>query len=52
MRPTYAHIELLMLASDRQDRAPAMPLLGFLAGLAIALPLWSGLAWLAWAILG
>lgn len=46
MRATYAYIELLSAEADRPDRAPSMPLLGFLSGLALALPLWSSVAWL------
>lgn len=51
MRPTYAYIELLSAESERTDRAPRMPLLGFLSGLAIALPLWCGLALLFFSLL-
>ena len=51
MRPTYAHLSLQIDAATRDDRAPSMPLLGPLTGLTLALLLWSGLGWLAWALL-
>ena len=51
MRPTYAHLSLLIDAATRHDRAPSMPLLGPLTGLALALVLWSALGWLAWMLL-
>jgi hypothetical protein len=46
MRATYAQIEILSARANRPDRAPAMPLLGFLSGVAVAVPLWFGVAWL------
>jgi hypothetical protein len=50
MRPTYAHLNLLLADRDRDDRAPHMPLLGLLSGFALALVLWSGIAWIALAL--
>ncbi len=51
MRPSYAHLNLVIADRARPDRAPQMPLLGLLSGLALALVLWSGIAWLALALL-
>jgi hypothetical protein len=51
MRPTYADLEMLLIDAGRDDRAADMPLLGFLAGLAIALPLWTAVAWLFWTLI-
>jgi hypothetical protein len=45
MRPTYAHLTLLIADETRPDRAPQMPLLGLLSGLALALALWSVIGW-------
>ena len=50
MRPTYAHLSLLIDEATRHDRAPSMPLLGPLTGLALALVLWSGLGWAFWSL--
>ncbi|HSP98568.1 MAG TPA: hypothetical protein VL049_15210 [Candidatus Dormibacteraeota bacterium] len=51
MRPTYAELTLLLAERERGDRAPQMPLLGLLSGLALALLLWSGIAWLVLTLL-
>lgn len=45
MRPTYAELNMLISERTRPDRAPQMPLLGLLSGFALALVLWSGIAW-------
>lgn len=52
MRATYAHIELVISEHARPDRAPRMPLLGPFSGAIVALLLWSGIAWLTWAVVG
>ena len=46
MRTTYAELTMIIAERDRPDRAPQMPLLGLVSGLALALVLWSGIAWL------
>ena len=48
MRPTYAHLTLMIDEATQPDRAPSMPLLGPLTGLALALLLWSVIAGLLW----
>jgi hypothetical protein len=48
MRQTYAYLTQLIDAAMQPDRAPSMPLLGPLTGLALALVLWSVLGWLFW----
>ena len=50
MRPTYADLTQLIDAAMQPDRAPSMPLLGPLSGLALALVLWSVLGWVFWAL--
>lgn len=47
MSPTYAHLELIIDETTQPDRAPSMPLLGPLSGLALALVMWSVIGWLA-----
>jgi len=42
----YEELTMLIAERERPDRAPQMPLLGLLSGLALALLLWSGIAWL------
>lgn len=51
MRPTYAHLTLLIDAAAQPDRAPSMPLLGPLTGLTLAVALWTALGSLLWALL-
>jgi hypothetical protein len=51
MRPTYAHLSLLIDHATQPDRAPSMPLLGPLTGLSSALVLWTGIGWLFWSLL-
>lgn len=51
MRPTYAELNVLIAERARADRAPQMPLLGLLSGLALALVLWGGIAGLVLAAL-
>lgn len=51
MRPSYAELNMLIAERTRPDRAPQMPLLGLLSGLALALVLWSGIAWLVLGVL-
>jgi len=48
--PTYEELTMLISDSDRPDRAPHMPLLGLLSGLALAVVLWSGIAWLVFSV--
>jgi hypothetical protein len=50
MRPTYAHLNLIIADQARPDRAPQMPLLGLLSGLALALVLWSAIGWVVLAV--
>jgi hypothetical protein len=52
MRPTYADLNLLIADRTRPDRAPHMPLLGLLSGLALALAMWSVIGWLVLSTLG
>lgn len=52
MRPTYADLTMWIDERTRPDRAPQMPLLGLASGLIFALSLWSGIGWLAWAVVG
>jgi hypothetical protein len=47
---TYAHLNLVITDRDHHDRAPQMPLLGLLSGFGFALLLWSGIAWVALAL--
>jgi hypothetical protein len=49
--PTYEELIMLIGDSARPDRAPHMPLLGLVSGLALALLLWSGIAWVVLAVL-
>ena len=50
MRPTYAHLNLIIADQARPGRAPQMPLLGLLSGLALALVLWSAIGWVVLAV--
>jgi hypothetical protein len=50
MPPTYADLASLIDAATQSDRAPSMPLLGPLCGLALALLLWCVIGWLCWAL--
>lgn len=52
MRPSYSDLSVLIEERTRPDRAPHMPLLGLATGFVLALSLWSGIAWLAWALVG
>lgn len=52
MRPSYAELSMLIVERARPDRAPQMPLLGLLSGLALALLLWGAIAWLVLGVLG
>jgi len=51
MRPTYAHLNLVIADDARPDRAPHMPLLGLLSGLALALAMWSVIGWVVLSLL-
>ncbi len=48
MTPTYADIEMLTEETRWQDRAPQMPLVGFVIGTGLSLLFWGALAWGAW----
>jgi hypothetical protein len=48
MRPTYADLTMMIDTATQPDRAPSMPLLGPLTGLALALLLWSVIGGLVW----
>lgn len=50
MLPTYAALDVLIDRATQPDRAPSMPLLGPLAGLTLALTLWTAIGWLCWAL--
>jgi hypothetical protein len=50
MPSTYAALASLIDAATQPDRAPSMPLLGPLSGLALALVSWSAIGWLVWAL--
>jgi hypothetical protein len=49
--PTYEELTMLISDRERPDRAPHMPLLGLVSGLTSALLLWSGIAWVVFAVL-
>jgi hypothetical protein len=45
MRLTYADLVLQSEQSQRLDRLPNAPLLGFVVGTALALLLWTAIGW-------
>ena len=51
MQTTYAAIDMLMQESRRADRAPSMPMLGFVIGTALSVALWTVIGWSAWLLL-
>jgi hypothetical protein len=51
MRPTYSDIVQWSEESRRFDRLPNTPLLGFVAGTASALLLWTAIGWALLALL-
>ncbi len=53
MQPTYADVHMLLAEREERwkDRAPEMPLLGFVLGTGISLLLWSVIGWSAWVLL-
>jgi hypothetical protein len=52
MRLTYADLVVQSEESERLDRLPNAPLLGFVVGTALALPLWTAIGWAVLALLG
>lgn len=52
MRLTYADIVLQSEESERLDRLPNAPLLGFVVGTALALLLWTVIGWTVLTVLG